>query len=62
MTTLRQPLVQLGHAAVTALYERIRNADATIESRQLRAELIIRRSSGAVSSGSAAAVPAVGAR
>ncbi len=62
MTTLRQPLVQLGHAAVTALYERIRNADATLESRQLRAELIIRRSSGPVSGAGAATAPVAGAR
>jgi LacI family transcriptional regulator len=44
MTTLRQPLVQLGHAAVTALHDRLHNGQAPIESRQLRAELIIRRS------------------
>ena len=25
MTTLRQPLVQLGHAAVSTLYEQIKN-------------------------------------
>lgn len=62
MTTLRQPLVQLGHSAVTALYERIRNIDATIESRQLLAELIIRRSSGAVPNGGAAMVSVADAR
>jgi DNA-binding LacI/PurR family transcriptional regulator len=47
MTTLRQPLVQLGHAAVTALFERIRNEAANPQSRTLRAELVIRRSSAA---------------
>ena len=56
MTTLRQPLVQLGHAALTALYERVRNADATIESRQLRAELIIRRSSAPLPAAAATGV------
>jgi LacI family transcriptional regulator len=47
LTTLRQPLVQLGHGAVTALVERIRHEGAPVENRFLQAELIIRRSSGA---------------
>jgi DNA-binding LacI/PurR family transcriptional regulator len=54
MTTVRQPLVQLGHAALTALFERVQH-DAPIESRQLRAELVIRRSSGTVQAAVAAA-------
>jgi LacI family transcriptional regulator len=48
LTTLRQPLVQLGHAAVTALHERIQSDAAPMESRTLTAELVIRRSSGPV--------------
>ena len=46
MTTLRQPLVQLGHAAVTALCEQIQHSVADWMSRTLAAELVIRRSSG----------------
>jgi LacI family transcriptional regulator len=46
LTTLRQPLVQLGHSAVTALVERIRNDGAAVGHRVLQAELVIRRSSG----------------
>lgn len=48
MTTLRQPLVQLGHAAVTALYEQVQaNRNEPVQ-RTLWAELVIRRSSGPV--------------
>jgi GntR family transcriptional regulator, arabinose operon transcriptional repressor len=47
LTTMRQPLVQLGHAAVTALFERIQNDNAPLQNRTLRAELVIRRSSAA---------------
>jgi LacI family xylobiose transport system transcriptional regulator len=46
MTTMRQPLVQLGHAAVTALYDRITTDSANQTGRTLRSELVIRRSSG----------------
>ena len=46
LTTLRQPLVQLGYSALTMLYDAIRNDNRMIESRHLRAELVIRRSSG----------------
>jgi DNA-binding LacI/PurR family transcriptional regulator len=44
LTTLRQPLVQLGHASVTALFEQIQNDQPDVESRTLAAELVIRRS------------------
>lgn len=46
LTTLRQPLIQLGHSAVTALVERCRHDGAPVEHRVLQAELVIRRSSG----------------
>lgn len=46
LTTLRQPLVQLGQSALTALVERVRNDSGPMESRSLRAELVLRRSSG----------------
>lgn len=48
MTTLRQPLIQLGHAAVTALAGKIQHPDAQIDPRVLRAELVARKSSGSV--------------
>lgn len=48
MTTLRQPLVQLGHAAVTTLYEQIQASRNEQIQRTLWAELVIRRSSAAV--------------
>jgi len=48
MTTLRQPLVQLGHAAVTALYEQVQAGRNEPVQRTLWAELVIRRSSGPV--------------
>lgn len=51
MTTLRQPLVQLGHAAVTALFEQIQNDHEHIVSRTLLAELVIRRSTGRINGG-----------
>jgi LacI family transcriptional regulator len=50
LTTLRQPLVQLGHAAVTALVDQIQRnpaPDDMLVSRTLWAELVIRRSSAA---------------
>jgi DNA-binding LacI/PurR family transcriptional regulator len=46
LTTLRQPLVQLGHSAITALVDRCRHDAAPVENRLLQAELVIRRSSG----------------
>jgi DNA-binding LacI/PurR family transcriptional regulator len=47
LTTLRQPLVELGHAALTALFERVAaTRSGTIASHQLRGELIVRGSSG----------------
>lgn len=47
LTTMRQPLVQLGHAAVTAAVERVRHDGALPTSNKvLRAELVIRESSG----------------
>lgn len=46
MTTLRQPLVQLGHAAVTTLFEQIKSNSGDVVSRTLWAELVIRRSTG----------------
>jgi DNA-binding LacI/PurR family transcriptional regulator len=48
LTTLRQPLIQLGHSAVTALVDRCRSDAAPFENRTLQAELVIRRSSGPV--------------
>jgi GntR family transcriptional regulator, arabinose operon transcriptional repressor len=44
LTTLRQPLIQLGHSAVTTLYEQIQSASHDAVSRTLWAELITRRS------------------
>ena len=48
LTTFRQPLVQLGHAAVASLVERIAPGDApaTAPGRLLKAKLIPRHSSG----------------
>lgn len=48
LTTLREPLVQLGHAAVTALCDYLQCHNPTLQSRELRAELVVRRSSGPV--------------
>jgi DNA-binding LacI/PurR family transcriptional regulator len=45
LTTLRQPLVELGHTALTALFEAIAKQSGRIESRQLRGELVVRSSS-----------------
>ncbi|MDQ3439524.1 MAG: GntR family transcriptional regulator [Planctomycetota bacterium] len=45
LTTLRQPLVEMGHASLTALFEAIAKASGKIESRQLRSELVVRKSS-----------------
>ena len=45
LTTLRQPLIQLGHAAVTSLHELIHNTAGDGVNRTLWAELVIRRSS-----------------
>jgi DNA-binding LacI/PurR family transcriptional regulator len=46
LTTLRQPLTQLGHAAVSALFAQInRSPGETPAARTLWAELVIRRSS-----------------
>jgi DNA-binding LacI/PurR family transcriptional regulator len=46
LTTLRQPLTQLGHAAVSALFAQINRAPGeTPAARTLWAELVIRRSS-----------------
>jgi DNA-binding LacI/PurR family transcriptional regulator len=51
LTTMREPLVQLGHTAVTALVERIRHDGAPVDDRVLQAELVIRRSSGPLGKG-----------
>ena len=48
LTTLRQPLMQLGHAAITALHELIQRNTAEAVNRTLWAELVIRRSSAPV--------------
>ncbi|QDU34015.1 Arabinose metabolism transcriptional repressor [Poriferisphaera corsica] len=46
LTTLRQPLVEVGHAALSSLIDMLRN-DASVKPNQLlRAELVIRQSSG----------------
>ena len=47
LTTLRQPLVELGHAALTALFGAMGSTSAKIPSRQLNGELVVRGSSGA---------------
>ena len=44
LTTLRQPLVELGRAAVAALQDRIQKPEQSVSGRILRAELIVRRS------------------
>jgi DNA-binding LacI/PurR family transcriptional regulator len=46
LTTLREPLIQLGHSALTALVERLRQDGGPVENRLLQAELVIRRSTG----------------
>lgn len=46
MSTLRQPLVQLGHAAVTSLYGVVAHGREDVNSRTLLAELVVRRSTG----------------
>ncbi len=48
LTTLRQPLMQLGHAAITALHELIQRNSTEMVNRTLWAELVIRRSSAPV--------------
>lgn len=48
LTTMRQPLVELGHSALTALVGRIRNESNPSQSRLLQADLVIRRSSAPV--------------
>ncbi len=48
LTTVRQPLAQLGHGAVTALVESVRRNDLRVENRMLRAELVIRESTAPV--------------
>jgi DNA-binding LacI/PurR family transcriptional regulator len=56
MTTLRQPLVQLGHASVTMLFEQIQhqnNGDNGGGSRTLWAELIVRKSTAPAPTGAA---------
>jgi DNA-binding LacI/PurR family transcriptional regulator len=46
LTTFRQPVLQLGHAAINMLVERIRQPGEQPEYRTLRPELIIRGSTG----------------
>jgi LacI family transcriptional regulator len=48
LTTLRQPLVELGHAALTALFERISGTSRRLDTRQLRGELVVRSSTSAL--------------
>jgi DNA-binding LacI/PurR family transcriptional regulator len=48
LTTLRQPLMQMGHAAITALHELIQRNSTEMINRTLWAELVIRRSSAPV--------------
>lgn len=47
LTTLRQPLAHLGHAAISDLYKSLDDDERPLKSETLRAELVIRRSSGA---------------
>lgn len=46
LTTFRQPLLELGHAAVNTLVERIHQPDGPAQHHTLRAELIVRGSTG----------------
>ena len=48
LTTVRQPLLQLGHGAVTTLVESLRTGEIRPENRVLRAELIVRESTAPV--------------
>jgi DNA-binding LacI/PurR family transcriptional regulator len=48
LTTIRQPLTQLGHDAVTSLFEQIQSDQSEGEDRMLKAELIVRKSTGSV--------------
>ena len=49
MTTIRQPLMQLGHEAMTALFNSAQESDGqgddTLTSRKFTPELIVRQSS-----------------
>lgn len=45
LTTIHQPLMELGHAAVTAVIDAIRHPDEPITNRTLWPELVIRKSS-----------------
>lgn len=47
LTTVRQPLAHLGHAALTTLIEAIEGVTPQMNSQVLRPELVIRQSSGA---------------
>jgi GntR family transcriptional regulator of arabinose operon len=47
LTTLRQPLVHLGHAAISGVFKSLSEDDEVLKSETLRAELVIRRSSSA---------------
>ncbi|MEA2710906.1 MAG: hypothetical protein QOF78_3507, partial [Phycisphaerales bacterium] len=59
MTTIRQPLMQLGHAAMTALFNSAQESDGqgneTLTSRKFVPELIVRQSSLSVAPAAAAA-------
>ncbi len=47
LTTLRQPLAHLGHAAISGLVAHLSDDEPPLKREVLRAELVIRRSSGA---------------
>ena len=47
LTTVRQPLIELGRAALTALFERISGASRRLDTRQLQGELVVRQSTSA---------------
>lgn len=49
LTTMRQPLVKLGRAAMTKLAERIHGKGKPMENQQLHAELVLRQSTAALS-------------
>jgi LacI family transcriptional regulator len=49
LTTMREPLLDLGRAAVRALVERFRREDAPPEHKVLRAELVVRSSTAPLS-------------
>jgi GntR family transcriptional regulator, arabinose operon transcriptional repressor len=48
LSTLREPLAQVGLAAVTAVYEFLRQENGALAGKVLKGELVVRKSAGAV--------------